>query len=238
MSPPIFLDGVVSICPGGLDTLDAGSGFTSYVWSTGETTRQIIVGQPAQYAVEAANPDNNCLSRASVTVSWYAVLKPALGPAVSLCNDSAHLFTAGKGYTAYLWQDGSTNATLLASQPGAYWVQVTDSNGCSAGDTVEVTGKGRCLIGIYFPNAFTPNGDGKNDTFKPIVGGSLDAYRLTIFDRYGEIAFETNDPNKGWDGRYKNTSKPAGTFVWYATYHFSGSPDPVAMQKGTLELIR
>lgn len=235
---PIDLGGAVSICPDGQDTLDAGGGFISYLWSTGETTRQITVNQPAQYSVEATNPNNSCISRASVTVSWHNVLKPDLGPDISLCTDSSHLFNAGKGYMTYLWQDGSTNATLIATQPGEYWVQVVDSNGCSAGDTVEVIGKAYCLIGIHFPNAFTPNGDGKNDTFKAILSGSLDTYHLAIFDRYGEIVFETNDPGKGWDGRYKNISRPAGTFVWYATYHFSGSSEPATMQKGTLELIR
>ena len=236
--PPIDRGGSFTICPNGQVTLDAGSGFISYLWTTGETTRQITVSQPAQYSVEATSSSNNCISRASDTVSWYKVLKPALGPDISLCTDSSHLFNAGNNYMNYLWQDGSTKATFTATVPGDYWVQVTDSNGCSAGDTVQVIGKGRCQIGIHFPNAFTPNGDGKNETFKPILSGSLDAYHLAIFNRYGEIVFETNDPNKGWDGRYKNTSGPTSTFVWYATYHFSGSPEPPTMQKGTLELIR
>lgn len=236
--PPIDLGGAISICPDGQDTLDAGSGFSSYLWSTGETTQTITVSQPAQYSVKATNPNNNCVTKASVTLSWYKVQKPVLGPGITLCTDSSHLFNAGKGYRSYLWQDGSTNATLIATQPGEYWVQVMDAHGCPAGDTVEVIGKTHCLIGIHFPNAFTPNGDGKNDTFKPILSGSLDSYHLAIFDRYGEIVFETNDPNIGWDGRYNNTSRPPGTFVWYAIYHFSNTPGPATTQKGTLELIR
>ena len=227
-----------NICPGKEVILDAGGGFISYSWTTGEITRQITVSQPARYSVEAGNSSNSCISRGSDTVSWYKVQKPTLDPNVALCTDSSHLFYAGKGYINYVWQDGSTNAAFAASLPGEYWVQVTDSNGCSAGDTVEIIGKGHCFIGIHFPNAFTPNGDGKNETFRPIFSGSLDAYHLAIFDRYGELVFETNDPQKGWDGRYKGTSRSTSTFVWYATYHFSGSPEPATMQKGTLEVIR
>jgi gliding motility-associated-like protein len=234
---PIDLDGAISICPNGQTTLDAGSGFTSYLWTSGETTQQITVSQPAQYSVKATNA-NNCKSEASVTLSWYKVVKPALGPDISLCTVSAPVLDAGPDYVRYLWQDGSTNARLVVSQPGDYWVQVTDSNGCSAADTVGVMAKTHCRLGIFFPNAITPNGDGKNDVFKPILYGSLDVYHLAIYDRYGEIVFESNDPAKGWDGRYKNTSMATNTFVWYATYHFSGSSEPANMQKGTVEVIR
>src|SRR5262249_9609223 len=131
-----------------------------------------------------------------------------------------------------------TKPTLAATLPGEYWVQATDANDCTTGDTVEITGKGHCIIGIHFPNAFTPNGDGRNDTFKPVFSRSFDAYHLPIFDRFGQLVFETTDPTKGWDGRYKSASPPTTTFVWFATYHFTNTPQPPTTQKGTLELIR
>ena len=229
----INLSGPSEFCPGGEDLLDAGNGFLSYSWITGETTQQINVNKPGRYWV-AATDANNCVVRDTAVVAWYVLPNLDLGPEVNLCTDSSHVFDAGKHFMSYLWQDGSEQSSFVANKAGTYWVQVIDSNGCVQGDTVVVLDKGKCIIGIYFPNAFTPNGDGKNDLFRPILFGTLDKFHLVVFDRYGGKVFETTDPSKGWDG----DGKSSGTFVWYAQYHFAGSTDPVTIRKGTVIIVR
>jgi gliding motility-associated-like protein len=90
---------------------------------------------------------------------------------------------------------------------------------------------------LYFPNAFTPNGDRKNDFFMPTVFGVLDEYLLSVFTRTGKKVFETKDPRKGWDGTIDGVKQNMSTFVWFSTYKFLGTNEEKVM-KGTIVLIR
>jgi gliding motility-associated-like protein len=90
---------------------------------------------------------------------------------------------------------------------------------------------------LYFPNAFTPNGDRKNDCFIPTVFGVLDEYLLSVFTRTGKKVFETKDPRKGWDGTIEGVKQNMSTFVWFSTYKFHGASAEKVM-KGTIVLIR
>jgi gliding motility-associated-like protein len=70
---------------------------------------------------------------------------------------------------------------------------------------------------FYAPNAFTPDGDGINDTFYPLgVGWDLDSYELMIFDRWGQMVFFSDDKQKGWDGKANNGAEMAqiDVYVW------------------------
>jgi gliding motility-associated-like protein len=72
-------------------------------------------------------------------------------------------------------------------------------------------------VGLYVPNSFTPDGDEYNHTFYPILteGFKKDSYHMSIFDRWGEIVFETYDPSFGWNGTYKNGIQcQIGTYTW------------------------
>lgn len=69
---------------------------------------------------------------------------------------------------------------------------------------------------IFFPNAFTPDGDAINDTFK-VVGQFLNNYELVIYNSWGEMVFQTNDPDEGWDGTYLNREAPQGAYVYSAS---------------------
>jgi len=66
---------------------------------------------------------------------------------------------------------------------------------------------------IYIPNAFTPNGDGLNDTFGAI-GEGITEYNIQIFNRWGELIFESNDMKTQWDGNYQNELAPTGVYVY------------------------
>jgi gliding motility-associated-like protein len=91
---------------------------------------------------------------------------------------------------------------------------VTNSVGCqdsTLGRFVKIDG----IYLLYIPNAFTPNGDGINEEFKPI-GDAVDAedYTFSIYNRLGELIFQTNNLNNGWNGTYKGKDLPNGVYVW------------------------
>ena len=93
-----------------------------------------------------------------------------------------------------------------------------NNNMFSVSNTVEITPP----VSVYIPNAFTPDGDGLNDIFIP-VGKGITEYTLQIFDRWGELIFQSSDFNKGWDGTYKSEPVPMGSYVYKISAKGNGS---------------
>ena len=90
--------------------------------------------------------------------------------------------------------------------------------GCNVSDTVLIK-VNRCANKFYFPNAFTPNNDGLNDIFKPTVDGNPKFYDLSIYGRWGELVFQSNNVRHGWNGYYKGNQLP-GVYIWICKYKF------------------
>ncbi len=116
-----------------------------------------------------------------------------------------------------------------------YWLEVNDKNGCIGKDTLIVNAK-QCMEGFYIPDAFTPNGDGKNDTFKPLLLGNVASYRFTIYNRWGAKVFESNEVGKGWDGKVQALATDTNVFVWICQYQLLGQS--LKTEKGTVVVVR
>ena len=108
----------------------------------------------------------------------------------------------------------------------------TDSNGCFGIATTTVIVKGGLL---YVPNAFSPNGDGKNDVFY-VYGSGFRNVHLSIFDRWGEMVFESYDVTVGWDGTFSGKTLPPDVFVYEADITFIDGSKKLA--KGSVTLVR
>jgi gliding motility-associated-like protein len=121
----------------------------------------------------------------------------------------------------YLWSPANglscvtcSNPLANPTQPTTYTVTVTDSAGCRADATVRLDFL--CSEdGIYVPNAFTPNGDGKNDVFKIRGYGVSYISIFRVYSRWGELMFETTDISQGWDGTYKGEAQFPAVYVYY-----------------------
>jgi len=140
---------------------------------------------------------------------------PTITDSAFYCDDNLAILNAGGGYISYIWNNGTTSQLLRTDIEGKYWVQVTDTNNCVYTDTGYVFE--RCDPITYIPTSFSPNNDGINDFFfvstKNIVG-----INLIIFDRWGEILFETKNPSFIWNGVYKDKALPLGVYHWMATF--------------------
>ena len=86
------------------------------------------------------------------------------------------------------------------------------------------------------PNAFTPNGDGKNDRFGPIINCNVTSYHLMIFNRWGQMVFDTVDANDKWDGNFKGVPADVGDYFYSLT--FAGPKGNTYSYKGDITLIR
>ena len=134
----------------------------------------------------------------------------------------------------YLWQNGSSLPFFMATANGAY--NVTISNVCGAAILQKNITFKKCYYEIFVPNAFTPNGNGVNDTFKPLYYYEPKKFSINIYNRYGQLLFSSVDPGKAWDGRYKSEMQPAGVYVWLI--EFTDYKGISHSQKGTVVLIR
>lgn len=121
-----------------------------------------------------------------------------------------------------------------------YTLSVSSADGCMTKDSVSVA-----LLKyrpFFVPNAFSPNGDGANDTFTVFGGPALKKLRsLRVYSRWGELVFErldfpANDPSLGWDGRFRGDPLQEGLFVWAAELEYVDGVAEVA--KGEVSIIK
>lgn len=151
----------------------------------------------------------------------------------------------GSGASRYLWTPAfglsdSTiaNPTALYNLPAEQLIYTFigyNDAGCRDSITLRI----RVFSGaptVYVPTAFTPNGDGLNETLKPTLAGMQGLGFFRIFNRYGEMIFNTTSPYDAWDGRVKNQDQSTGLFVWMVqAIDYEGK---TVQAKGTTMLIR
>jgi gliding motility-associated-like protein len=118
---------------------------------------------------------------------------------------------------------------------GSYHYKVTDEHHCAVEGNISVE-RGMNDCAIYIPTAFSPNGDGLNDVFKARLQDDITGFRMSVFGRWGQLVYETADPESGWDGKMKGADLPPGTYVWRITY--TDSKKQQMQQQGTLTLFR
>ncbi len=111
---------------------------------------------------------------------------------------------------------------------------VTDSSGCSDSSYKIISSVPNCFIAV--PSAFTPNGDGKNDYLHPLNLYKATNIKFRVFNRYGQLVFESHDINSKWDGTVGGLNQPAGTYVWMLEYNDEKN-EKISL-KGTTVLIR
>ena len=130
------------------------------------------------------------------------------------------------------WQTDNTFSQL---PPGTYYYEVEDASQCGVSGAVSITSPFQnCLV--VMPSAFSPNKDGNNDVFRPKVYDEIHDYHIRIFNRWGSVIYEGNDPTTGWDGVYKGTPQDPQTYVYVAYYM---DRDNVRHDlKGTVTLVR
>ena len=125
----------LAICDGSEIVLDAGAGYSSYLWSNGSASQSIVVENPGDYWVFVTN-GIGCSGSDTINVSINASLAVNLGDDQAICDGGEVVLDAGFANSSYLWSNGSTNQWIVANQPGIYWVTVTNATGCTGSDTI------------------------------------------------------------------------------------------------------
>lgn len=240
----VSLGNDTTLCIGLPVMLDAGNGYSTYLWSTNEITQTIVPTLAGIYSVVVTDV-NGCSAIDAVNVNFVPLPLLDLGEdkiayegtyvgLISLVNDGAT--TAG----TYNWQPDTLlsciacqNTVAYASDTITYTLTFTDNYGCAATDNINLF---VIPVGnVYWPNAFTPTGDGNNDVYLPF-GSGVKQINWSIFNRWGERVFESDNFYSGWDGNYKGAPLPVGVYVYSATA--VKMDNNTKKYKGSVTLIR
>jgi gliding motility-associated-like protein len=207
--PTIANQGPFTICAGVAETIDAGSGFSSYLWSTGEVTQTIDVSAGGDYTVTVTNSDG-CGSNATVTVvesDVARIVRIDVGQFEVNTNTLTAIVTGSGDYEFslddFVYQNSPRFNNLY---PGFYTVYIKDKNGCG---TVSMD-----AVIIGGPAYFTPNQDGYHDTWQILAVETIPNATIYIFDRHGKLMKQISATGQGWDGTYNGNPMPSSDY-WY-----------------------
>ncbi|SEW40880.1 gliding motility-associated C-terminal domain-containing protein, partial [Chitinophaga sp. YR573] len=225
------------ICIGGRVVVDGSNpDAISYLWNDGDTNPVKEITQPGKYIISVMDKFCSRITMDSVSVNVAGIPAVLLGNDTTLCKGQTLTLTVNAGTgNSIKWQDGATTPTYPVTVSGYYSVTVYNDCG-TATDQIAVTFK-ECETKPQFPNAFTPNGDGNNDTFKPVVNGSVYDYEFHIFNRWGQEIFFSKDSQTGWNGRFGGQLVDNGTYVWLLTYKKTTGGSAI-IAKGVVTVIR
>ncbi|MFN8243766.1 MAG: gliding motility-associated C-terminal domain-containing protein [Ferruginibacter sp.] len=198
-----------------------------------DTTRQFFLTVTDNYGCNFSTTD-------SMWVFMQPVVPAFAGNDTIAWANKPHQMHATGGLF-YLWTPATPLNNPFIQDPVAllnndtyFTVLVTDAIGCQAEDGVFI----KVYQGpeYYMPNTFTPNGDGLNDRFRPIPPGMKTTVYFRVFNRMGQLVFETNKWMEGWDGKFKGKDSPMGAYVWEVKgYDANGR---VVQLQGTVTLLR
>jgi gliding motility-associated-like protein len=214
--PVITVNDIVPICENKNITINAGSGFDSYIWSTGSTSQSITITHAGNYSVTVTK--NYGTTTCSTTKNFTVVLSNI----ATITNietqdwtDNENIITVNTSSNSYgnyefsingfNFQDSNVFTGLIS---GSYTVYVRDKNGCGVTEDE--------IFLLMYPKFFTPNSDGYNDTWSIKFSYIEPSLKVNIFDRYGKLLKILNNTNS-WDGKYNEYELPSDDYWFIVT---------------------
>ena len=237
-NPTVNLGDDTTLCSNTALTLTVPGNFVGIVWQNNSTADTYTVHHSGLYFVTVTD-SFGCKASDSIMVSYYPAIQFDCSSTERLCNSTLTL-SAGGSFSNYLWSTGANTESTTVSSLGTYYVTVTDHNGCTASDSINVLtcDTNPCRGHYFIPNVFTPNGDGRNDEFGLMKGNDVEPsqfFSMSIFDRVGELVFETNNETATWDGQYRGKPAPSGVYVYLTKYVCNNDRIDI---KGAVTLLR
>ena len=230
------------VCNGNSVLLDAGSGFSSYSWNNSATSQTISTQVQGWYQVTVTD-NNGCTATDGLNISASSDANVDLGSDITIyAGESTGIFAtiSGGNNGSFMWSpidylSCSNCLNTVASPPvnTLYMLTYTDALGCVSRDSININ---VLSVGeVFFPTAFSPNGDGNNDIYRA-AGSGIKQFRMGIYNRWGEKVFESNNFLDGWDGYYQETPQPMAVYVYTAKVTLLNNH--TKEYKGSITLLR
>lgn len=228
---------------------DFGDGNTSQVCDNTTHTYTSGGNYTVSLTVSTANGCSGTVTKINyITVTSKPIASFEANPMVATVFDpEVNFYNTSTNANSYEWNfgDGSpysndfNTSHTYSDDPSNYIVTLVVSNGDGCSDTVRTAIKVEDVIIFYIPNTFTPDGNSFNDYFSPVFTSGIDPYdfNMQIFNRWGELVFETNNMDIGWDGRNEKGIIKDGTYVWKLEFQETMS-DKRHTHVGHISIIR
>ena len=249
---PLVTANKLFFCEGDSVELNATSDFKISWYKDGinisQTSKRQIAKQGGTYNAIAVN-DNGCKSSFSESVV-LKMLDIPVSPTLSIigsrqfCKDESRLIKVSipTGMKISWYKNGTLISnyhldTLRVSEAAEFTAKFENTNNCFSLVSNKIITEIVCnSTGIYIPDVFSPNSDGINDIVKPVCVGISSFSYFKIYNRWGNILFETKDPSIGWDGKFRGQNQPADTYIWLVEGIDTNGKE--IRKTGTLNLIR
>ena len=227
---PLISTNLLNICNGSNAVLTS-SISTGNQWYknglliSGATNATYNATTAGSYSVVSTNASgcNSAFSNA-ISINVYSLPSQPLisvdGPLKKCKDDIRKLSVIRPSGSIIQWYkdnnliSGAVSDTLVITQAGAYHAIISNANGCSSLASPKVIIEIVCTEGYGLPDIFTPDGDGVNEEIKPYMPGLKKLRCFKVYNRWGNLIFETTDPNKGWDGKFRGANQPADNYIW------------------------
>jgi gliding motility-associated-like protein len=227
------------LCEGVPLVFDATFYDATYRWNDWSENAKLIVTKPGNYAVEAFI--DGVTLQDEVQVVPEKGFQPLPKDTV-VCEKGPPVVLRINADAQYKWSTGQTSKSIPVTNAGVYTVTVTTPQ-CSLQFSTDVTSR-ICDCNFFMPTAFSPNGDENNEGLKPFMQCKVvevNSYRFSIFNRFGNLVFNTTDINAVWDGTFNGKKCVEDTYAWFVEYNTiidGNRPYKRVVEKGDVVLMR
>ncbi|MFN6945440.1 MAG: gliding motility-associated C-terminal domain-containing protein, partial [Cytophagaceae bacterium] len=249
IDPPQLDISDTSMCAGNQVVLDARPENYTYAYTRYNWSRNDVALPDTGHTITVADPGGTyivyvgigeCSNADTAVVSYHGYPLVSLPEGLRFCKPQQGMIeidAGGEGQNlSYFWEPtGDTTRVFQATEGGTYVVTVSNEHNCSSQAQVSV--RDICPPNLHVPNAFTPNRDGMNEFFN-IYGKYFKNFEITIFSRWGEIIFYSNDRNNLWDGTYRGEPMPLGVYPYIITYEGEEEYKGPYKLEGSITVIR
>lgn len=196
----------------------------------------IVASEPGTYNLFITQTIGKCESKKSpVTINVTYTPHEELGDKIVMCDNDLKKIGVSMPDVSYKWNTGSNACCIVPHKDGLYKLAMENQCGTFV-DSLWVI-YSSCEECIVFPNAFVPVRNHENRVFRPILKCPVSEYHIRIYNRWGNMVFESNDVQDGWYGRFNYDYAPIGTYVYLVEYKAKGKQKTQYI-KGNVTLLR
>lgn len=232
-APKSFLGRDTMLCEGDTILLNAFGIKDPYTWQDSSNSPSLIVRKTGTYWVNGKF--NDCDASDTIIITKFQEQNFNLGPDTSICKGSNLILRIDSFNGELLWQGEYQVLEFYVDEQGLYYVKGMDK--CiTYWDSIMVTNKD-CDCNVFFPNAFTPNGDDLNNDIAPIINCDFQNYQLFIYNRWGELIFSSSHYGETWDGTTRGTPVQSGAYFYILSFDTIGN-EPPKYTTGSINVLR